>query len=74
MSKQTASAFATVTFALYNQAPIACQGDDDLKKIRVLMNSLPISRDIHEDALRRAVALGEAHGCYVQVWDIQLNG
>jgi hypothetical protein len=73
VSKQKATASATVTFALYDETPIACQGDDDQKKIRVLTVSLPIGHDVHGDALRRSVALAEAHGSYVQVWDVRID-
>lgn len=73
MNTKKAKAFATVTFALYDETPIACQGNDDQKKIRVLTDSLPIGHDIHGDALRRSIALGEAHGSYVQVWDLRIE-
>jgi hypothetical protein len=55
MSKTVAQAFATVIFALYDEAPIACQGDDDKKKIRVITNSLAVGDDIHGDALKRSL-------------------
>jgi hypothetical protein len=73
VSKQKEKVFATVTFALYDETPIACQGDDDQKKIRVLTDSIPIGYDVHGDALRRSVVLGEARGSYVQVWDVQIK-
>jgi hypothetical protein len=66
MNKAVAQAFATVTFALYDETPIACQGDDDQKKIRVITNNLIISGDIHGDALKRSVVLGLEYGTYVQ--------
>jgi hypothetical protein len=62
--------FATVTFALYDETPIACQGDDDQTKIRVVMRDLKVGEDIHGDALKHSVILGLLHGRYVQVWDV----
>lgn len=73
MSTTVAQAFATVIFALYDEAPIACQGDDDRKKIRVITNSLAVCDDIHGDALKRSLVLGLVHGTYVQVWDVIFN-
>lgn len=61
---------ATVIFAVYDEAPIACQGDDDRKKIRVVTDRLT-GNDIRGDALRLSVALSAAHGSHVQVWDIR---
>jgi hypothetical protein len=71
VGKKNEEVFATVTFALYDQTPIACQGNDDQKKIRVLTESVLVGEDIQADALQRSVALMAAHGSYVQVWDIQ---
>lgn len=73
MSKPVAQTSATVTFALYAETPIACQGDDDQKKIQVISYNLIASDDIHEDALKRSVALGLKYGTYVQVWDVIFN-
>jgi hypothetical protein len=73
MSKEAAEALATVTFAMYDETPIACQGDDDQKKIRVITNNFVVSEDIHGDALKRSVVLGTEHGTYVQVWDVVIK-
>jgi hypothetical protein len=71
MVNQTAStAFATVTFAVYDDTPIACQGDDDHRKIRVITRQLA-GDDIDAAALRMSVALGVADDSHVQVWYVQ---
>ena len=70
VSKPTPETSATVIFAIYDEAPIACQGDDDRKRIRVVKDRLA-GDDIRGDALRLSVALSAAHGSHVQVWDIR---
>lgn len=73
MGEPKTEAFATVTFAVYDDVPIACQGDDDQGKIRVVTQRLE-GGDIHAAALRLSVALGTARGSHVQVWDIEPGG
>jgi hypothetical protein len=71
MANQTVStAFATITFAIYDDTPIACQGDDDQRKIRVTTRQLA-GDDIDAAALRMSVALGAADDSHVQVWHVQ---
>jgi hypothetical protein len=65
--------YATVTFAMYDDAPIACQGDDDRKKIQVVREKFEAGRNILAHALRRSAELGKHHGLFVQVWDIQAD-
>ncbi len=74
MSQHNAPGFATVTFAIYDEAPIACQGNDDQRKIRVLRNRLHAGADLHARALEGAVTLAALLGLYVQVWDVALDG
>lgn len=62
--------FATVTFALYDDAPIACQGDDDHTKIQVIRRQMKVSGDLYGDALAASMNLAQIHGLPVQVWDI----
>ena len=73
MNQQKEKAFATVTFAMYDEAPIACQGDDDQNKIQVFTDNLVVGDDIHGAALRRSITLGALHGSYVQVWEVQIH-
>jgi hypothetical protein len=61
----------TVTFAMYDETPIACQGDDDRRKIQVIVEHIGDVGDAHAEALRRSVLLSVEHDMYVQVWDIQ---
>jgi hypothetical protein len=71
MVNQTAStAFATVTFAVYDDTPIACQGDDDHRKIRVITRQLA-GDDIDAAALRMSVVMGAVDDSHVQVWHVQ---
>jgi hypothetical protein len=65
--------FATVTFAVYDDAPIACQGDDDRKKIQVIREKFGAGHNIAADALKRSAELGLLHNLFVQVWDIQAD-
>lgn len=71
MPRRLADGFATVTFAMYDEAPIACQGDDDHKKIQVVRQQLKMSGDLHHDALQASLELGRLHGLPVQVWDVR---
>ncbi len=66
--------FATVTFAVYDDTPIACQGDDDQKKIRVITDRIKGGGNVHAEALRRSLAMAGEHGAHVQVWDVQVDG
>ena len=61
----------TVTYAMYDEAPIACQGDDDQKRIRVIKDYVSAKDDVYAEALRRSVALSELHETYVQVWGVE---
>lgn len=61
----------TVTYAMYDETPIACQGNDDQRKIRVITDCLTEKVDVHAEALSHSVALSQSCGAYVQVWDIQ---
>lgn len=73
MSDDSTEIFATVTFAIYDEAPIACQGDDDIKKVRVIKDRFIAGHDVHGDALRLSVAMGAECGSYVQVWDVEVT-
>jgi hypothetical protein len=70
---ESAEMFLTVTFAVYDQAPIACQGDDDIRKVRVVKESFIAGHDAHGDALRLSIAMGAECGSYVQVWDVEVT-
>ncbi|MBI1891871.1 MAG: hypothetical protein HYS18_14590 [Burkholderiales bacterium] len=62
--------WVTVTYAMYEDAPIACQGDDDQKKIQVITAEFARDDNVHDEALRRSLALSRLHGKYVQVWNV----
>jgi predicted aconitase with swiveling domain len=72
VSDDSTESFAVVTFAIYDEAPIACQGDDDIKKVRVIKDRFIAGHDVHGDALRLSVVMGAECGSYVQVWDVQV--
>lgn len=61
----------TVTYAMYDETPIACQGNDDRSKIQVIKDRVDSRAEIHSEALKRSVAMSKAHGKHVQVWDVQ---
>lgn len=70
MNQQGKSATALVTFAIYDEAPIACQGNDDQRKIRVLSKRIEDGSDVQARALACAIAMMRASGAYVQVWQV----
>lgn len=70
MDRYDAPVTALVTFAIYDEAPIACQGDDDQRKIRVVSQRMPGGADVHARALHCAIAMMVASGVYVQVWQV----
>ena len=73
MNLPIAKSFATVIFAMYDDTPIACQGDDDHRKIQVIRERLRNGAELQADALRKSFELGALHGLPVQVWDVQVD-
>jgi hypothetical protein len=63
----------TVTYAMYDEAPIACQGDDDQSKIRVIADCVDSKVDVHAEALKHSIAMSKTYGKHVQVWDVQVK-
>ncbi|CAN5257159.1 hypothetical protein BH11PSE11_BH11PSE11_15730 [soil metagenome] len=61
----------TVIFAVHEETPIACQGDDDQTRIGVIREEFSCRGDGPEQALRRSIDLSKQHGKYVQVWDLE---
>lgn len=59
-----------ITFAIYVNAPIACEGNDDPKQIRVVNIHTDTSECIIFRAQKVAEWLARRSSCYVQVWDI----
>lgn len=66
-------AYATVTFAVFEDAPIACQGNDDQNKIQVVKFRMAQDASLHADALRCAMTLAATHGTHVLVWDVEFT-
>lgn len=62
-----------VTYAMYDEAPIACQGDDDQSRIQVITHYVDSKIDIHAEAQKRAISMSKAHGKHVQVWEVQVK-
>ena len=61
---------ATVTFAIYDEAPIACQGDDDQARIRIVTVTIPVDINFESVAARHAIVLGASLSAHAQVWDV----
>lgn len=59
-----------VTFALYPQYPISCEGNDDPAQIRALTLQAHASEHIQEKAERVAAKIAQRYSCHAQVWDI----
>ena len=70
-SDQPEAGDALVTFAIYDEVPIACQGDDDQSRIQVIRSSVSAGSDIHRAAQQMAMNLGKEHDVHVQVWDVE---
>lgn len=59
-----------ITFALYPVMPVACEGNDDPRHIRVVRISARANEHIALRAQKVADWLSRRLDCYAQVWDI----
>jgi hypothetical protein len=73
LSQHNTATYATVTFAIYDETPIACQGNDDGGKIQVVRKRLQTGEDLLTRALRQSLAMAAQRGTYVQVWEVSCD-